>query len=114
MESVPVEVVPPLKLAETLCAEFTVTVQVVAVPLHAPPQPVKVAPAPGVADSVTLAPASSLALHVPPVEVQLIPPPVTVPAPVTLTESEKTDEVPLENAAHATVSGGTDDGEPDA
>jgi len=64
-----------------------VSVQVVAVPVQAPPQPLKVAPEPGVSLRVTGVPAMRAALHVPPPAPQLMPEPVTVPPPVTLTES---------------------------
>jgi hypothetical protein len=56
------------------------------VPLQAPPQPVKLHPAAGVALSATCVPVAKLALHVEP---QLMPDGelVTVPPPVTLTAS---------------------------
>ena len=75
------------KAAVTVCAEVIETLHVVATPLQAPPQPVKVAPAPGVAVSVTVAFGVSFALHAPPPAVQLIPPPATVPLPLTATVS---------------------------
>lgn len=57
-------------------------------PVHAPPQPVKVAPATGDAVSVTVAPAACCAAQpVPPADVQLTPAPLTVPLPVTCAES---------------------------
>jgi hypothetical protein len=81
---------PPLKVAITVFDASKVTVQVVAVPVQAPLQPVNVAPAPGVAVSVALDPAVRFAL----VQVvapfpQLIPLPVTVPLPTTDTLSVK-------------------------
>ena len=58
------------------------------VPLHAPPQPESVWPDPGVAVKVTAVPEAKFALQVP--EEQLMPAGllVTVPVPVTLTDSE--------------------------
>jgi len=81
---------PPLNVAITVFDASKVTVQVVAVPVQAPLQPVNVAPAPGVAVSVALDPAVRFAL----VQVvapfpQLIPLPVTVPLPTTDTLSVK-------------------------
>jgi hypothetical protein len=69
-----------VKVAVTLVAILTVITQVL-VPLHAPPQPANVEPLAGVAVSVMLVPAVSVALQVLP---QLIPPvlEVTVPVPV--------------------------------
>ena len=54
-------------MALTLFAAFMVTTQL-PVPLHAPPQPKKVAPDAGVAVSVTLLPEAKLALQVTPQE----------------------------------------------
>lgn len=87
------------KAAETLFPAFIVSVHVVEPPLHAPPQPVKVAPETGVALSVTLAFSVTFALHVVPPLPQLIPPPVTLPLPVTVTVSGTVWLVPLENVA---------------
>jgi hypothetical protein len=79
---------PPENAAVTLRSSVIEIVQVGDVPAHAPPQPLKLAPDPGVAVSVTCDPAGSLALQPePPAEVQAIPPPVTVPLPVTETVS---------------------------
>src|SRR5439155_16605873 len=87
-ETVSVKVeVPPAKDALTFFAPVIETTQVVAVPLHAPPQPVKVAPAAGVAVNVIFALAGSSALHVVAPLPQLMPPPVTVPLPLTDTVS---------------------------
>jgi hypothetical protein len=88
--------VPPEKDALTLFALLIETVQVVAVPLQAPPQPEKVAPEAGVAVNVTLAPSDWLAVHAVAPLPQLIPPPVTVPGPLTETVS---GTFPLENVA---------------
>ena len=55
-----------VKLAVTLCAALIVTAQVEAVPLHAPPQPVKLEPLLGAAVSVTLEPDAKLAVQVAP------------------------------------------------
>jgi hypothetical protein len=52
-----VEPVPPEKAAVTLRSPVIETWHVVDVPAHAPPQPVKLAPEPGVAVSVTTEPA---------------------------------------------------------
>jgi hypothetical protein len=78
---------PPVKVAVTLLALVMETTQVGEVPLQAPPQPVKVAPAAGVADKVTFEFEASSALHVGAPLPQLIPAPVTVPLPLTETVS---------------------------
>jgi len=73
-----------LNLADTLVFPFTVTVQVLASPLHAPPQPKNPQPEPfGVAVSVTCCPGVKLSLQTEP---QLMSGGelVTVPAPVLL------------------------------
>src|SRR5579862_681600 len=72
------------KVAATLAAEFIVTAQP-PLPLQAPVQPLKVAPAAGVSSSVTCVPPEKFALHVDP---QSMPDGelVTAPLPVTLTE----------------------------
>jgi hypothetical protein len=81
---------PPAKVAVTDFDALKVTVQVVDVPVQAPPQPLKVAPVPGAAFSVTVEFAAWFALvHVVAPAPQLIPPPVTVPLPVTDTLSVK-------------------------
>jgi hypothetical protein len=74
-----------VNVAETLCDEFIVRVQV-PVPLHAPLQPVKAQPAAGVAVSVTCVPTWKFALHV---LGQLIAPGelATIPLPISLTDS---------------------------
>lgn len=87
------------KVAETLFAAVIVSVHVVEVPLHAPPQPVNVAPETRVAVKVTLAFTVTFALHVVPPLPQLIPPPVTLPLPVTVTVNATVELVPLENVA---------------
>src|SRR5579862_6566537 len=77
---------PPENDAVTDFAPSIVTTHVVVVPAQAPPQPLKPAPEPGVAVSVTCVFAASSAEHVdPPAEVQLMPPPLTTPLPVTVT-----------------------------
>jgi hypothetical protein len=82
--------VPPVKAAETVFAASIVTVQVVDEPAQAPPQALKPAPEPAVAVRVTTELAVSLALQPePPTDVHAIPPPVTVPLPVTETASVK-------------------------
>ena len=53
-----------VKVADTLCAEFMVSVQVLAVPLHAPPQPVNIQPLAGVSVKVTSVPWSKAAPQV--------------------------------------------------
>jgi hypothetical protein len=78
---------PPEKVAVTLRAALIVTEHVRADPLHASPQPVNVSPVLGVAVSVTFVPDASVAEQVVPPSPQLIPPPVTVPLPVTETVS---------------------------
>ena len=72
-----------VNVADTDCGEFIVTVQP-ALPLQAPPQPVKIQPLAGVAVKVTFVPLENPALHV---DGQLMPAGllVTVPLPVTLT-----------------------------
>src|SRR6478672_5503887 len=82
-----------VKLALTDFAVFIVTVQVGALPVQAPVQPPKDAPAAGVAVSVTAEFVGRFALHPEAPLPQLIPPPLTVPLPVTTTESS-TDVVP--------------------
>jgi len=76
-----------LKVAETAFAAFIVTVHVVATPEQAPPQPPNVAPEAGVPVSVTLDPVATFALQVVAPLPQSIPPPVTLPLPVTDTAS---------------------------
>ena len=67
------------KLAVTVFAALIVTMQVEAVPLHAPPQPENELPEPGAAVNVTLVPLVKLALHVVP---QLMPAGLLVTVPV--------------------------------
>src|SRR5579862_7121361 len=86
-----VTTVPPAKVAVTDTAAAIETVHVVPVPLHAPPQPENVWPAPGVSVSVTDG-VDELRVTLteqpePPALVQLMPPPVTVPVPETVTLS---------------------------
>jgi hypothetical protein len=81
-------VFPPLNVAETSCGPLIVTVQVVAVPLQAPPQPENVAPDAGSSASVTVVLMARLTLHVVAPSPQSIPPPVTRPRPLTATVSE--------------------------
>jgi hypothetical protein len=76
-----------LKLAVTVTAAVIVNAQVVLVPLQAPPQPRNEAPAAGVAVSVTFVEGAMLALQALPPIPQLMRAPLTVPPPVTLTES---------------------------
>ena len=78
---------PPVNVAVTLFAADMVTAHALAVPVHAPLQPLKSAPEAGAAVSVTVDPAVWPALHVEPPLPQLMPLPVTRPAPVTETES---------------------------
>jgi hypothetical protein len=83
----------PEKEAVTLRAAVIVTVQVVVVPEHAPPQPENEAPDPGMAVSVTLVPAATLSVQsvLPPPHA--MPEPVTAPSPVTDTVSAKVEPV---------------------
>ena len=60
-----------MKLACAVALLFTVTVQVAALPVHAPDQFTKVKPGSGVAVKVTAVPAATLAAQLLP---QLIPP----------------------------------------
>jgi hypothetical protein len=54
-----------VKVADTLCAEsMMMSVQVLALPLHAPPQPLKIQPLSGVSVKVSLVPRSKAALQV--------------------------------------------------
>ena len=76
--------VAAVNVAVTLRACVIVTVHVETVPVHAPPQPVNVAPELGVAASVTRALAACGAVHVVP---QLRPAPVMVPLPEIWAES---------------------------
>lgn len=57
-----------LKVAPTLFAALMVTVQVFAVPMHAPDQPVKVEPVTAAAVSVTMVPSSKVAVQSPVVQ----------------------------------------------
>jgi hypothetical protein len=82
-----------VKFALTDFAVLIVTVQVGALPVQAPVQPEKDAPAAGVAVSVTAEFVGRFALHAEAPLPQLIPPPLTVPLPVTTTESS-TDVAP--------------------
>jgi hypothetical protein len=75
----------PVKVAETDFDEFIVTVHCVDVPEHAPPQPVKLAPDPGVSVSVVLVPLEYVSEQSVFPFPQLMPLPVTVPFPVTET-----------------------------
>jgi hypothetical protein len=76
---------PPVNEAVTVCELFIVTLQVVGVPVHAPPQPENVAPVLGVSVSVITVPglydSEQSVLPAP----QSIPLPVTSPLPVGLT-----------------------------
>src|SRR5436309_6541727 len=62
--------------ADTFLSPFMVSVHVVPVPAHEPPQPRKEKPPLGRAVSVTLCPGRKVAVQVPG---QLMPPPLTVP-----------------------------------
>jgi hypothetical protein len=89
----------PVKAAVTLFAAFIVTKQFGEVPLHAPPQPLKLAAEPGCAVSVTVLFAASSELQLePPEDVQEIPPPATTPLPVTDTVSANVDADCLKSA----------------
>ena len=88
-----------MNVALTVRATFIGTLQVVLVPVHAPPQPAKVAPALGAAVSVTLEPVAGLAVHALPPPPQLMPGPVTVPGPVTDTVSGTVAPAPAEKVA---------------
>jgi hypothetical protein len=74
------------KVAPTLCGAFVVTVQVEALPEHAPVHPTKALPDAGAADNVTAVPLAYDWLHVPGL-VQSMPGgfEVTEPAPPTVT-----------------------------
>lgn len=79
------------KTAVTLCAEFIVTVQVGLLPAQGPAvQPENIHPAAGLAVSVTLVPAVTVAVHVVP---QLMPPTLLVTVPVPLLSTVNTVEV---------------------
>src|SRR5207244_2749551 len=84
-----------LKLAVTLLSALRTTVQVVAVPVHAPLQPVQVEVASGVAVRVTLVPAAKASEHPPP-EPQAIPAGLleTTPFPARLTVNLNVEAVP--------------------
>src|SRR5437773_2153917 len=84
----------PLKVALTAFAAFIVTVHVVVTPEQAPPQPPNVAPEAGVAVSVMLDPVATFALQVAASPPQSIPPPVTLPLPLTDTASGTVEPVP--------------------
>jgi hypothetical protein len=76
-----------VNLAETLFAAFIVSAQVLDLPPQAPPQPAKVAPDAGLAVSVTLEPDFSLELQALAPLPQSMPPPRTLPRPLTETVS---------------------------
>jgi hypothetical protein len=77
------------KVADTAVAAVIVMLQDGAAPEQAPPQPVNMEPGPAVAESVTGAPATRLALQ-PDADpdAQLNPPPEIVPVPVPLVDAE--------------------------
>jgi hypothetical protein len=81
---------PPEKVAVTLRDWVIDTVHVVALPPQAPVQPVKVAPAAGVATRETVAPAAKLAEQMPAPPPQLIVPLPPVTAPLPLIETDRT------------------------
>ena len=62
-DSVIVKEVDGTKVAVTLCAAFMATVQVLALPVHAPPQAERIDPVPGVAVRVMLVPGRKLVLQ---------------------------------------------------
>jgi hypothetical protein len=77
---------PPEKVAVTFRSADIVTVQTALLPLQAPPQPVNEPPDGGVAVRVTSVSAVSSAAQPEPLpDVHAIPPPVTVPVPLTVT-----------------------------
>jgi hypothetical protein len=78
---------PPVKVAETALAALRTTVQVVAVPVQAPPQPANFAPEAGVSARTTELPTGTLVEQAAAPFPQVIPPPVTRPGPVTDTPS---------------------------
>ncbi len=88
-----------MKVAVTLLALDIETLHVLLGPEQAPPQPVNEAPDPGVAVRVTVEFAVSFWEQTEPPAPQVSPPPVTVPSPVTETESGKVEPVPAVNAA---------------
>jgi hypothetical protein len=53
-----------VKVADTFCADSMPSVQVLALPLHAPPQPLKIQPLAGVSVKVSLVPEPKAALQV--------------------------------------------------
>ena len=78
-----------MNVALTACSELIVTAHV-PVPLQLPPdQPLKVEPAAGEADNVTIVPSGYSCEQVPG---QSMPPPVTVPEPVPLRATLKVCE----------------------
>jgi len=81
-------------VAPTLFAPVIATLQVGAVPVHAPVQPVKVEPLTGDSPSVTVVPTGSCAVHVVAPLPQLMPPPVTTPGPSTATVSGAVEPTP--------------------
>jgi hypothetical protein len=93
----PVE--PPVNVAPTVFEESNVTVQPVRVPLHAPDQPVNVEPEAGVAESATVTPCAGRSVQAVAPFPQLMPPPLTVPRPVTDTVSVGAVVGALENVA---------------
>jgi hypothetical protein len=98
-ESGTVDTDPPENDAVTDLAALIDRVQVDPVPLQAPPQPANVAPDPGDATSVTLAFSARFALHATAPLPHEIPPPETVPGPLTETVSGAVEPVPPENVA---------------
>ena len=55
--------VESVKVADKFCAEFMLSVQVLALPLHAPPQPLKIQPLAGASVNVTSVPRAKSALQ---------------------------------------------------
>jgi len=83
---------PAVKVAVTLVAELTVTLQVAPVPEQAPPQPENVDPELGEAVRATTVPVLTVAEQVEP---QLIVPPVTMPDPEPVLETVSTEVVTI-------------------
>ena len=85
---------PTLNVAVVEAAAFSVRTQVVAVPVHALLQPLKILPVPGASVSVTWVPDGKPAVHVPVVQLIPVGELVTVPAALPARATDKVMAAP--------------------